>query len=136
MILVVKIESFIKVILIATMFLMLFMPISNAGFWDDIISQGDTFISNGETVANADKDTVDETEFKDLIKKLYNILLALGVALSVIIGAILGIKFMMGSVEEQAKIKEMIMPYVMGCVVVFGAFGIWKLVIELAGTLQ
>ena len=58
---------------------------------------------------------------------VYSVLFMLGVAFSVIIGAILGIKFMIGSVEEKAELKEMMMPYILGCIVIFGAFGIWKM---------
>jgi hypothetical protein len=47
------------------------------------------------------------------------------------VGTVLGIKFMLGSIEEKAKIKEVLIPYILGCVVVFGAYGIWRLVITL-----
>lgn len=56
---------------------------------------------------------------------------ALGIALSVIVGSLIGIKFMFGGIEEKVKMKEVIIPYIIGCVIVFGAFGIWKLVIIL-----
>ena len=35
------------------------------------------------------------------------------------------------SVEEQAKVKETLIIYAVGCIVTFGAFGIWKMVIEI-----
>ena len=38
---------------------------------------------------------------------------------------------MIGSIEEKAQVKESLIPFVIGCVVVFGAFGIWKMVTEL-----
>lgn len=38
---------------------------------------------------------------------------------------------MMGSASQKAETKELIVPYVVGCVVIFGAFTIWKIVIEL-----
>ena len=38
---------------------------------------------------------------------------------------------MTGSVAEKAQVKETLIPYVAGCVVIFGAFGIWKLIIEI-----
>ena len=42
---------------------------------------------------------------------------------------------MVGSVEEQAKIKETLIPYVIGCVIIFGAFGIWKLLVTLLSSI-
>ena len=46
-------------------------------------------------------------------------------------GAILGIQFITGSVEQKAKVKDSLIPFIVGCVAIFGAFGIWKLVITL-----
>lgn len=122
-----------KIIIIIMIFQFMFIPISNAGFWDDIKDSADSFVENGKN--NASETGVNQDDVDDAIGKIYNILLALGVALSVIVGAALGIKFMMGSIEEQAKVKEMLMPYATGCIVTFGAFGIWKLVIELLGNI-
>lgn len=116
-----------KIILIMIIFQFAFIPISNAAFWDDVITAGDNFISVGEA---ADSGEVDDDKLTQNIQEIYNALLALGVVVSVIIGALLGIKFLVGSVEEQAKTKELLMPYAVGCIVVFGAFGIWKIVIN------
>ena len=116
-----------KIILIMIIFQVAFIPISNAAFWDDVITAGDNFISVGEA---ADSGEVDDDKLTQNIQEIYNALLALGVVVSVIIGALLGIKFLVGSVEEQAKTKELLMPYAVGCIVVFGAFGIWKILIN------
>ena len=62
---------------------------------------------------------------------LYNILLVTGILIALIVGMILGIKFIMGGIEEKAEIKTMIIPYIVGCVVVFGAFTIWKIVVDI-----
>ena len=59
------------------------------------------------------------------------LILVIGICVAVITISILGIKFMLGSIEEKAQVKEALIPFVIGCVVVFGAFGIWKIVTEL-----
>lgn len=53
MILVIKIDSIIKKIVIITIiFQIIFVPISNAaGFWDDIKNTGDEFVQTGEEEA-------------------------------------------------------------------------------------
>lgn len=38
---------------------------------------------------------------------------------------------MVGSVEQKAKVKDSLLPYIIGCIVIFGAFGIWKLVLTI-----
>jgi hypothetical protein len=52
-------------------------------------------------------------------------------AVAIIIGLVLGIQFMVGSVEQKAKVKDSLLPYIIGCIVIFGAFGIWKLVLTI-----
>ena len=97
-------------------------------FWGTIFQAGDDFIQEGK---DASGDTIQDSSVKGEFNRIYNILFGAGIALSVIIGAILGIKFMVSTVEEQAKIKEMLIPYILGCAIIFGAFGIWKLAINI-----
>lgn len=42
---------------------------------------------------------------------------------------------MMGSAEEKAEVMKTLIPFVIGCAVLFGAFGIWKFVVLLSGNL-
>jgi len=116
-----------KIIIVIIIFQIMFMPISNAAFWDNIINTGENFIKDGQKSSGS---LVNDSNLETTIDDIYNALLALGVILAVVIGAVLGIKFMVGSVEEQAKIKELLSPYVIGCIVTFGAFGIWKILIN------
>lgn len=90
---------------------------------DDVINDADSFLKNGSN------DKVDQGELQSFSGILYNILLQVGIAVAVIIGLIIGIKFMLGSAEEKAYIKQILLPYIVGCVVIFGGFGIWKLVV-------
>lgn len=129
-----------KIIILILIFQVVFVPISNASYTDEIINQGNVFLEEGRNNQSVkdEKDNIigtilDKGEMQEAIDSVYSVVFTLGVALSVIIGAVLGIKFMIGSVQEQAQIKEMIIPYMLGCVVVFGAFGIWKIVIGLGG---
>lgn len=57
--------------------------------------------------------------------------LVAGIIIAVLVGAVLGIKIMVASVEEQAKIKELMVPYIVGCIVIFSAFTIWKIVVTI-----
>ena len=79
-------------------------------------------------------DVTDEQENKLIATSnlIYNILLVIGIGVAVIVSGVLGIKFMIGSVEEKAQIKDQLIPFVIGCIVVFGAFGIWKIVVGMA----
>ena len=97
--------------------------------WSDIFQTSENFIETGKEANILNNvNVIDVGEIKEVSDIIYNTLFGIGVALSVVVGAVLGIKFMMASLEEKAQIKESLVAYVAGCVVVFGAFGIWKLV--------
>ena len=97
-------------------------PASNLS---DLISDADSFERAGKDLQYK------EENLQQVSTSMYNILLLLAVAIALIVGVIVGIKYMVGSVEEKANYKAMLIPYVAGCVVVFGSFGIWKLVITI-----
>lgn len=91
-----------------------------------VIEGADDFIQKGQ-----EKEQISSENLKNLSGPMYNVLLAIGTVIAVIIGLILGIQFMTGSVEQKSKVKESLIPYIAGCVVIFGAFGIWKLVVTI-----
>lgn len=116
-----------KVFIITLIIQMIFIPSCNAeSYWGDIFSSAEDFLNEG-----AKEDVISKEKMKNISDILYNVLFSLGVGLSVIIGAIMGIQFMWGSIEQKAKVKEMLIPYIIGCVVVFGAFGIWRIVVNI-----
>lgn len=93
---------------------------------DDVINGANNFINNANTSGTILQDPTTEA-----INLIYNVLLAIGLVIAVICGVILGIQFMTSSTDGQAKVKEKLIPYTVGCVIIFGAFGIWKLVMVL-----
>lgn len=93
---------------------------------ESIKDRGDSFLQAGTTVS-----APDPTGMKDGINDIAGILTGIGVALVVIVGVVLGIQFMMGGMEEQAKIKQALIPYAIGSVVIFGALGIWQIVVRI-----
>ena len=95
---------------------------------DGIMQGADNFIDAGNGGNKISAEGV-----KDLSNSLYKALLVIGVVVAAIVGTILGIQFITGSVEQKSKVKESLIPYVIGCVVIFGAFGIWRLVVTVLG---
>ena len=97
----------------------------------DVIKGGDQFINSSQNGSVS----IDTNKLNNASSMLYNVLLALGVCIAVLISAILGVKFMIGSVEEKAQIKDAMVPFIIGCIVVFGAFGIWKIFVTIGNNL-
>lgn len=67
---------------------------------------------------------IGDTDVKAWIASIMNIVAIVGSGIAVIALIILGIKYMMGSVEEKAEYKKTMMPYVIGALMVFGASAI------------
>lgn len=95
---------------------------------DGFMKEADTFIEGG---AKEGEDLIEKDGIKSISDVIYNTLLAIGLVVAVAVGIFLGIKIMASSIEEQAKYKQLLTPYLIGCVVIFGAFGIWKIVVNI-----
>ena len=93
----------------------------------EIFSKGRSFLSVGNDI---DK-TINTTELKNTSDYIYKILFAVAVIVAVIIAMVIGIQFMAASADEKAKVKEALLPFVVGCAVVFGSFGIWKIAVNI-----
>lgn len=98
------------------------------GSLDKVMKGADDFLAIGS------HSPVDNDELKETSNILFNVLLGIAMIVAVIVGMVIGINFMVASVDEKAKIKEQLVPYAVGCGVVFGAFGIWKLAITMLAT--
>lgn len=99
---------------------------------EDVTGGAKNFIQSGTSQNNP----LDITGVQNVTDVLYNILLAVGIIVAVIVGLLIGIKYMTGSVVQKSETKQLLLPYIVGCVVIFGAFGIWKIVVELLNQTQ
>ncbi len=118
-----------RIVLVILIIQMLYIPnnVYATDHWGSVVESGDEFLELGKNSTTKS----DKQEIQVAVDFAYNALLIIGIVASVLIGVILGIKYMTQSVEEQAKIKETLIIYAVGCIVTFGAFGIWKMVIEI-----
>ena len=112
-------------LVIFSILILTIIPKTYATTFGDIIDQGDKFISSKDSKVS----TIKEEAFSDLSDTLYNVLLIIAIIAAFIVGGILGIKFITEGVEGKADVKALLLPYFIGCVVIFGEFTIWKLVV-------
>ena len=75
------------------------------------------------------------TTLKNAGNSILKIISTVGVVISVVVLIVLGIKYMMGSVEEKAEYKKTLLPYVIGAALVFAASGIAQIVYNIANSL-
>lgn len=98
----------------------------------EIVDEAHGFIETGKK----EETPIKGENMKSMSSMIYNILLIAGIIIAVIVAVILGIKFVTGGVEGQAEVKNAIIPFIVGCVVIFGAFGIWKMVLMMLNGLD
>jgi len=104
--------------------------------FEEIMDAGEQFLADGEIIEEELEDgetgeVIDKEKLKEVNSKIYNILVLCGIIAAVIGGAALGIFFIIASPEGKAKVSQYLVPYIVGCVVVFGAFAIWKTTVEM-----
>ena len=115
---VLKMIAIISVFLIVSIF-----PITTFSTWVD---DARNFLEAADETAKLNGDKLESAS-----NDIYNLLSSIGMIIAVVVGIILGITYMLVAAEEKAKVKESLIPYVIGCIVIFGAFGIWKLLINI-----
>lgn len=80
----------------------------------DVISDTNYYTQIND-INSSDAQRVEET-----ISKVLSIITNIGMIVSVIIPAVIGVKYMIGSVEERAEYKKDMIPYLVGSVLIFG----------------
>ena len=91
-----------------------------------MFKDAENFLKKGDTVESV----INETNLQNTSTTIYKAFMAVAIVTALIVGAVIGIKFIYESAEGQAKVKEAFVAYVAGCLIVFSAFGIWKFVIN------
>lgn len=82
-------------------------------------------------ISSADKNIgFTRSDLNGASSEIYNTLTSVGMIIAMVVGLILGIKYMITSPGEKAQVMETLLPYIIGCIITFGAFGIWKILIN------
>lgn len=123
-----------KIVVIFIIFILLIFAINvtntYAGDLGDVISGGKGFVDSSKGDIEIDSSKLSQTS-----KSVYNILLMISFIVVAVVGIILGMKFMMAGLDEKAKAKESLVIFFIGCIVVYGAFGIWKVLVTALSSL-
>lgn len=113
-----------QIILILYM-IVTFSITSNAASLDSTLQGADDFVSVGTNTE------IDKTELHSASNFIYNALLGIGMVAAVIVGMVLGIKYMTSASEEKASVKETLIGYLISCCIIFGAFTMWRIVVNI-----
>ena len=87
---------------------------------------GATITTNSIT---SNKDLGDAgTKIESVGSRVLTTISNVGIVLSVVMLAIIGLKYMIGSAEERAEYKKTLFPYIIGAFLIFGASTVAKIV--------
>ena len=131
-----KIKGKITIILIILMLIVSLFNLNVAKADDVTVEDIKGGVSNFMQAGQSQNNPLNQEGLQNVSDVVYNVLLAVGIIAAVIVGLIIGIKYMMGSVAQKAETKELLAPYIVGCVIIFGAFAIWKIVVNLLNQTQ
>ena len=109
-----------KIILIMFIFIILFCTFSNNYIYALDVDKYKPTQSSGDN------------KLKDIGNRIIGPIQIIGSLVSVIAIICIGIKYMLGSVEEKAQYKETMKPYIIGAAMVFGITNILSIVYEFA----
>lgn len=114
-----------KITIILCAFLIIFAVPSHASLdWTTIKDQAESFINRGESKG---QEYITAEDMNPLVSGLANILTTIGVVIVLVGLLIMGIKYMVATPEEAAKLKTKLVGLAVAGVVIIGAYGIWTL---------
>ena len=75
----------------------------------------------GINIVNADAGNANTEGIQSIGNNIAKVVKVVGIFVAVIIIMVLGVRYMMGSAEEKAEYKKVMIPYLIGAVLLFGA---------------
>ncbi len=118
-------KSCLKVFILLILSLLIITTVSNYSYASgDAISNPDYYKPGGITTADTDAVT-------QKVNRIVGAIVTLGTVTSVITVIILGIKYMLGTLEEKADYKKSMLPYLIGAVLLFASSTVVSIIAKL-----
>ena len=87
-------------------------------------------LTPSQITANIDSNS--QNQIQSVGQKIVGIIQVIGIVIAVVVIMVVGIKYMMGSVEEKAEYKKTMMPYIIGAVLIFAGSTLANVVYQFA----
>ena len=108
-------------------------------FFKTISSAANTTGGKGTSINPSDykpSELSEDTDTIDFANKIIGFFQAIGSIVSVLALVLIGIKYMLGSIEEKAEYKETMIYYIVGAILVFAISNISAMIYNFAQTLN
>ena len=96
----------------------------------------DDVLDDPNTYKPSNSNSKEDSEAATIIDKILSLITTIGTVISVLMLAILGVKYMLGSVEEKAEYKKDLVPYFIGAALLFGICTVVKILQSLGDTVN
>ena len=120
------------VLIFSAIFCILFITYQPVYATTPKLSSGDQIINAGRTWLDRAKASgqskINANQVAEVIKPVANVLLGAGSVLIVIVGVIMGIKYLSASPDQQGQLKKQLVGLFISAIVLYGAYGIWSIV--------
>lgn len=120
-----NITKIIFIIILCLITINMLQVTSNANWADDAKS-----FTEGKIESETKIITIKQSQVQKVSNIISGVLLGISVIVAVVTTAILGMNFIVESAEGKAKVKEALVPLIIGMIISFGAFAIWKFAIK------
>ena len=107
-------------------FISIVNSVTHAATYSEMVQDAQSFIQKGESESGDLSDGISDITAEFL--PLGQILTTVGAGVLVAVTTYMGIKYIMSGPEAQAKLKQQLIGVIVSGGVIFGAYGIWRLV--------
>lgn len=94
--------------------------------FSEIMKMARNFILIGEK-----EDVLPLSEVENNLLGLAGIIMGIAVCVLLVVGPIMGVKYMISGADEKANLKQKLVWYVIAAVLIFGAVGIYNIVVRI-----
>ena len=112
----------------------LFYEVHAAKSVSEMLEEATGFIEAGEGEATDIMNNMDEITGEFVT--IGQLLSMIGAGVMIAVTTYMGIKYVVSGPEAQAKLKQQLVGVIVSGIVIFGAYGIWKFVINIAKTFE
>ena len=122
-----KKKSIFTIMIIFILIMTLFANISsvNATGLTESVNSAENFLGNGKS------SLIDYDALYQIVSFLYNVAMTIGIIIAAIVGIVLGIRIIFGSLDERADAKNLLVPYLVIVGMIAFGFAIWRMVLNL-----
>ena len=128
----IKFKLILSILIVFIIILLPSRKVIAAGEGDDLLTKIQSDIDSFSSQAN--NETIDTSEITGNFTGLAQILTMIGAGIMVAVTTYMGIKYLTEGPEAQAKLKTQLIGVVVSGIVIFGAYFIWKIVVQIAST--